>query len=176
MYDTLHCLNLMLNVTFDKLERLIAKSTMSTFATLKDRFDRALFIATAYMHDLKKREFLSDLIKVIATFYNRWDIWCSDYLGINMRILKDSNDTKLLKTAQQSHECAFGTEVITYGKFTWTIRINKFNYPYDGWWHIYTGVINADIADKNSFKDDHPKRAGCYSFDITLAETVQCWK
>ena len=148
--------------------------TMSTFSSIEDRFDRSLFIVTGYMHDNGNRDFLLDLIKVITTYYNRSDEWCSKHKGKNMKILEGSNGTKMCKDndGSRNFECIFGTEVIIKGKYEWKLRVNKLTYPTDTFFHILVGVINTNKADMSSMYHRDPATHGCYTFDVTLGEIV----
>lgn len=134
------------------------------FKSIPDRFDRGVFIVTGYMHDNNQRSFLLDLIKIIVSYYLQRDQWDSKHKGESLSILEE---TRLLQTKDRCHACAYGIEEISNSRYEWIIRVNKYKYPVEGYWHIYAGVINTDIADMAVRANNAPEFAGCYSFDVT---------
>ena len=149
---------------------------MTTFASLKKRFDRSLFIVTGYMYDNGRREFLDDLIRVISKFYHHSDEWCSEYKPKSMRILEESNGTKLLHIGVQGHDCIFGTEIISEGVCSWKMRVNQLYYPFDDYWHLYVGVCKKSEREWEPDWDlprSAPEKEGCYSFDVTVGKIVK---
>ena len=146
---------------------------MSTYAELQDQFHRSLFIVIGYMHENDKRDFLSDLIKVIALFYDRSDTFDAEYKGRGMRIVDSSNGKRVLKIEKSSHQCIFGTEIISKGKFSWKLRVKSMYYQ-QNYWHIYVGVMNLDkiVRHQSFIANTHPERKGCYTFDTTLGRVA----
>ena len=147
---------------------------MSIFASIEDRFDRSLFIVNGYMHDNGKRDFLLDLIRMIATYYHRSDTWCSKDKGQGMRILEGSNGVKVHKdnNDEPKFEYVCCTEVILKGKCEWRIRVNKLNYPSKDYWHIVVGVINTNKTDMKLISENDAALEGCYTFDVTIGRVI----
>ena len=149
---------------------------MSTYASLDNRFDRSMFIVMSYMHDNGRRDFLSDLSKLIAMFHVQTDEFCSVYKGHNIIILGGSNSRKIQKINEEDasalidFECAFGSEIITEGRYEWKIRVNKFKYPSEHFWHLFLGVMNTKVI--NVSDCDYPIQSGCYSFDVSKGNVV----
>ena len=147
----------------------MASTNFKNFKSIDDRFERALFVVAGYTHENDQEEFLLDLIKIITAYYVQSDEWYSKHMGNCLKILKQ---TRLVQTQNKCHGCAFGTEEISNGKYEWKIRVNKYNYAIKGYWHIYVGVIDTNLADMEKRATNAPEFEGCYSFDVTKGYVV----
>ena len=149
------------------------KQSMLSCPSVQNRFDRSLFIVEAYLHDNGQRQYLLDLIKVIATFFTGSDNWYSKVKGKHMKILDEPNNTKVVKDPVNGFECVFGTDIISEGINCWKIRVNRLFTDYDinSLYHLFIGVFDDTKGDMKemSHRDiaSDKTKIGGYIYEVT---------
>lgn len=103
------------------------------------------------------------LILLTISYYASSDEFDVNTRGLNMKL---SGKTTISHT-RQGWDGVFGKYVVSFGKYKWKLRVNKFYHGGGG--HIVTGVINTKIADPMHFRSTCPSSnaEGCYGFDTS---------